>query len=126
MSWNLIIGKYGGSPQEGAPLGNVETVTGIFRAAFPDLLWSSPLESSLEVYRGFRLDFYEKNGIVEFVSTSGGYDHLYRFADICKSEGWYIADCQEDEELDLDDPYQFYKDLETRRRNPPSETDSPD
>jgi hypothetical protein len=104
MSWNLIIYKPGDTPQQNQPLGDLDAVTEAFNSAFIALEWESPTEAALPVDGGFRLEFTEDDGTVRDVYTNGGFNHIKQFAALCKREGWHMADAQEGEDVDLDDP----------------------
>lgn len=104
MSWNLLIYKHRDSPQSNASLGSLETVTAAFTSAFNGLEWVSTTEAALPLVSGFRLELTEEDGTVRDVYTHGGFHHLSRFAALCKSEGWRMADAQEGEDVDLDYP----------------------
>ncbi len=104
MSWNLLI--YNDS---GDPLGDLASVTQKFTAAFPGLQWDSPVQAILPVARGFRLELRAEEDVVQDIYTDGGFDHLKQLAALCRREGWRIADAQEGEEVDLDDPQGWYE-----------------
>ena len=108
MSWNLLIYKPGRSDQSGEPLSALEAVTAAFNGAFPNLHWYSPTAAALLVDGGFDLELAVEQGAVQDVYTNGGYNHLREFAALCKQEGWRIADAQEAEDVDLQDPYGWY------------------
>jgi hypothetical protein len=101
MSWNLIIYKQGNS------LGRPDHVKAVFSSVFSELEWQSPTEAALPVEGGFRLELTEQDGLVVDVSTHGGFNHLRQFAELCKREGWRMADAQEGEDVDLDDPVRW-------------------
>ncbi len=107
MSWNLIIYKPGETPQQNQPLGDLESVTEAFTAAFIALEWESPTEATLPIDGGFRLELTEEDGTVQDVYTHGGFNHIRQFAALCKREGWRMADAQEGEDVDLDDPQRW-------------------
>jgi hypothetical protein len=109
MSWNLLIYKTGATPQESAPLGDIEAVTAAFSRAFPGLEWESRTVAALPVDRGFRIEFTEEDGMVRDGYTDGGFDHIAQLAALCKQQGWGIADAQEGEEVDLDDPHRWFE-----------------
>jgi hypothetical protein len=109
MSWNLIIYKPGETPEETQPLGKVQVVTDAFNAAFLALEWESPTEAALPVDGGFRLELTEEDGMVQDVYTHGGYNHIRPLAALCKREGWRMADAQEGEDVDLNDPQRWYE-----------------
>ncbi len=107
MSWNLLIYKPGDTPQQNEPLGDLDVVTEAFTAAFNGLEWESPTEAALPVDAGFRLELTEEDGTVQDVYTHGGFNHVRQFAALCKREGWRMADAQEGEDVDLDDPQRW-------------------
>ena len=109
MSWNLLIYKTGATPQESAPLGDIDAVTAAFSRAFPDLEWESRNLAVLPVDRGFRLELAEEDGMVRDIYADGGFDHITQLAALCKQEGWRIADAQEGEDVDLDDPQRWHE-----------------
>lgn len=109
MSWNLLIYKQGDTPQQIGPIGDLDAVTDAFNAAFIGLEWESPTEAVLPVDGGFRLELTEADGMVESVYTHGGFNHIRQFAALCKREGWRMADAQEGEDVDLDDPLKWYE-----------------
>ena len=102
MSWNLLIHN------DGEPLGDIGDVTRKFAGAFYGLLWESPTEAVLPVDGGFRLELKLKEGVVQDIWTNGGFHHIKELAVLCKHEGWLIADAQEGEDIDLDDPLRWY------------------
>jgi len=104
MSWNLLIYRQGES-EEMLPLGSLAAVTAAMNTAFPDLEWLSPDECALKVDRGFIIEWKLQGDDVQDGYTNGGFDHLKQLAALCKQEGWRIADAQEGEDIDLDDPY---------------------
>jgi hypothetical protein len=107
MSWNLIIYKPGDRPQQNPPLGKLDAVTEAFNAAFIALEWESPTEAALPVDGGFRLELTVEGATVQDVYTHGGFNHIRQFAALCKREGWRMADAQEGEDVDLDDPQRW-------------------
>jgi len=109
MSWNLLIYKPGKTEQTAEPLGPIDAVTAAFNSAFPALHWVGATEASLLVDGGFAFELAVEGGTVQDVYTNGGYNHLRDFAALCKREGWRIADAQEGEDVDLDDPYRWYE-----------------
>ena len=109
MSWNLLIYKPGNTPQENDPLGDLDAVTEAFNAAFIDLEWESPTEAALPVDGGFRFALSAEDGKVQDVYTHGGVHHLRQFAALCKREGWRMADAQEGEDVDLEDPVRWFQ-----------------
>jgi len=108
MSWNLIIYRPGKTPEQLEPLGEFNAVKTAFSAAFLGLEWESPKEATLPVDGGFQLEFTEEDGIVQDVYTHGGYNHIRQFAALCKRNGWRMADAQEGEDVDLEDPQKWY------------------
>jgi hypothetical protein len=66
------------------------------------------LEAILPVARGFRLELRTEEDVVQDIYTDGGFDHIKQLAALCKREGWRIADAQEGEEVDLDEPQKWY------------------
>lgn len=107
MSWNLLIYKPGDTSQSSKPLGELDAVTEVFDAAFVGLAWESPTQAVLPVNGGFRLDLTEEDGAVQDVYTHGGFNHIRQLAELCKREGWRMADAQEGEDVDLDDPQKW-------------------
>ena len=77
-------------------------------AAFPNLEWPRPTECELNVERGFSIEWTLEGLEVKDGYTNGGYDHLKQLAELCKKQGWSLADAQEGEDIDLDDPYASY------------------
>jgi hypothetical protein len=110
MSWNLLIYKPGAGEGEQAPMGTIESVTNALNAAFPALQWDSATECILPVDKGFAisLTLTTEDNAVSDLYTRGGYYHLKPLAALCKGQGWRIADAQEGEDLNLDDPYASY------------------
>lgn len=102
MSWNLLIHN------DGEPLGEIAEVTRKFDAAFRGLEWESPTEAALAVDGGFRVELSAEGGTVEDIYTHGGFHHIKELAELCKREGWHMADAQEGEDVDLDDPQRWY------------------
>ena len=109
MSWNLLIYKPGETTQNNEPLGELDAVTAAFTAAFIGLEWESPTEAALPVDGGFRLELTEEDGTVQDVYTHGGFNHVRQFAALCKREGWRMADAQEGEDVDFDDPQKWFE-----------------
>jgi hypothetical protein len=103
MSWNLLIYN-----ESGDPLGDLASVTAKLDSTFRGLEWNSPLEAILPVARGFRLELRTEEDVVQDIYTDGGFDHIKQLAALCKREGWRIADAQEGEEVDLDEPQKWY------------------
>jgi hypothetical protein len=101
MSWNLLIHN------DGEPLGDIANVTDKFNAAFRGLEWDSPVGAGLPDH-SIRLELTEEAGQVQDIYTHGGFSHIKQLAELCKREGWHIADAQEGEDIDLDDPQRWY------------------
>lgn len=108
MSWNLLIYKPGDMPQQNLPLGDLDAVTAAFTAAFTGLEWQSPTEAVFPVDGGFTLEMTEEDGAVQDVYTDGGFNHITQLAALCKREGWRMADAQEGEDVDLDEPQRWF------------------
>jgi len=104
MSWNLLIYR-AGEEDEMAPLGSLASVTKALNGAFPGLVWPTPTECELNEEGGFSISWTVEDGEVRDGYTHGGYQHLKALAALCKQQGWHLADAQEGEELDLDDPH---------------------
>ena len=102
MSWNLLIHN------DGEPLGDIAEVTRKFDDTFRGLEWESPTEAALAVDGGFRLELTEEDGTVQDIYTHGGFQHIKELAGLCRREGWHLADAQEGEDVDLDDPQRWY------------------
>ena len=102
MSWNLLIHN------DGEPLGDIADITRKFDGTFRGLEWESPTEASLQVDGGFRLELTAEDGTVQDIYTHGGFHHIKELAALCKREGWHLADAQEGEDVDLDDPQRWY------------------
>jgi len=109
MSWNLIIYRPGETPQENQPLCDIDAVTTAFSAEFAALEWESPTQAALPVDGGFLLELTVKDGAVQDIYTHGGFNHIRQFAALCLREGWRIADAQEGDDVDLDDPQRWYE-----------------
>jgi len=107
MSWNLLIYRPGEN-EEAAPLGSLASVTNALNEVFPDLKWPTPTECEMNVEGGFSITWTAERDEVRDGYTNGGYKHLRELAALCKREGWSIADAQEGEQIDLDDPYASY------------------
>jgi hypothetical protein len=108
MSWNLVIIKPHSPHARLAPMGPLRKISKMLSATFPGLEWPTESRCELNVERGFSIDLEVISGIVCSFYTRGGYDHLKLFAKLCKKNGWIMGDCQEGEEVDLDDPYGWY------------------
>src|ERR1044072_1401873 len=104
MSWNLLIYR-SGEDEKMASLGSLASVTSALNGAFPELKWSKPTECEMNVEGGFSIAWTVEEGAVRDGYTSGGFNHLKELAALCKKEGWRIADAQEGEDINLDDPY---------------------
>lgn len=109
MSWNLLIYR-AGEDEEMTPLGSLAAVTNALNGAFRDLAWPTPTECELNVEGGFSLAWTVEEDAVRDGYTEGGYNHLQQLAALCKQQGWSLADAQEGEEIDLDDPYASFGD----------------
>lgn len=103
MSWNLLIHN------EGEPLGSLTDVTQKFDDVFPGLDWESSTEAVLHSDGGFRLELTCEDETISDIYTHGGFNHIKRLASLCKHEGWHLADAQEGEDVDLDDPQSWYE-----------------
>lgn len=103
MSWNLLIHN------DGEPLGDISDVTRKFDDTFRGLDWESPAEAALQVGGGFRLELTVEDGMVQDIYTHGGFQQIKELAALCKREGWHLADAQEAEDVDLDDPQRWYE-----------------
>ena len=109
MSWNLIIYKPGTTPQQNAPLGDLDAVTDAFNAAFITLDWETATEAVFPVEGGFHLELTVEGRMVQDVYTTGGFNHIRQFAALCKREGWRMADAQEGEDVDLENPERWFE-----------------
>lgn len=109
MSWNLVIYKTSGMPQQVVPLGDLDRVTDALNGAFINLEWESRTSASLPVENGFRVNLTLQGRTVHDIHTDGGFNHLREFAGLCKREGWRMADAQEGEDVDLGDPQRWYR-----------------
>ncbi|GAA5496398.1 hypothetical protein Rhal01_02581 [Rubritalea halochordaticola] len=108
MSWNLYIG----SDTENSPLGEATAIQKAFNEVFDSLEWEQLIpsdECSLNVHGGFSIEFTKAGDHYESAMTRGGYNHLKELAMICKQFGWQLFDCQEGEQLDLENPYSLYE-----------------
>jgi hypothetical protein len=103
MSWNLLIYRQG-EDEEMTPLGSLASVTTALNRTFPGLEWPTPVECELNGEDGFSIAWTVEDGEVRDGYTNGGYNHLQELAALCKQEGWSLADAQEGEDIDLDDP----------------------
>ena len=108
VSWNLLVYKLGNDEGEQAPMGTVESVSAALNGAFPALQWDSATECILPVDKGFALSLTVEDESVTDLYSRGGYYHLKPLATLCKQQGWRIADAQEGEDINLDDPYEAY------------------
>ena len=110
MSLNLVIYKIGRTSQQVEPLGNLQAVTDALNGAFIDLEWQSPVTAALPVDLdgGFRVKLTMQGGKVQDVYTDASANHIRQFAGLCNREGWRMADAQEREDLDIDDPQKLY------------------
>ncbi|QIF02988.1 hypothetical protein [Roseimicrobium sp. ORNL1] len=104
MSWNLLI--Y--SP-EGTSLGEPAAVKTALENAFPGFEWRTFTEGGLIVDGGFTLDLAIEEGAVRDIYTNGGYNHIRQLAALCQRQHWAMADAQEGEDIDLDDPVKWYE-----------------
>jgi hypothetical protein len=103
MSWNLLIYR-AGDGGDTAPLGSLTVVRKVMDSTFPALVWPSDSECELGEDGGFSITWTLEDEDVRDGYTSGGFNHLKQLAALCKRQGWQIADAQEGEEIDLDDP----------------------
>ena len=101
MSWNVLIYK-----EDQSPLGPLDEVRSALSDEFVDLEWNGPDECALVADGGFILEL--EDDPVKSIWSRGGFNHLSELARVCKKQGWMIADAQEAEDLDLDDPYSLY------------------
>jgi len=110
MSLNLVIYKVGRTSQEVEPLGNLQAVTDALNGAFIDLEWQSPVTAALPVDLdgGFRVKLTMQGGKVQDVYTDATANHIRQFAGLCNRQGWRMADAQEKEEFDVNDPQKLY------------------
>jgi hypothetical protein len=108
MSWNLLIYRPG-SNDETAPLGSLTTVRRVMDSAFRGLTWPSEAECELDVEGGFSVEWNIDGDQVSDGYTNGGFQHLSQLAGICKKMGWRLADAQEGEDINLDDPMASYE-----------------
>jgi hypothetical protein len=109
MSWNLLIYKNGPTPQKAESLGDIGAVTKALNEEFPTLVWESSTEAELPVHRGFSLSLREEGAAVQDIYTNGGFDQIVQLAALCKRMGWSLADAQEGEDVDLNDPQGWYQ-----------------
>jgi len=107
MSWNLLIYR-AGKDEEMASLGSLASVSKALGETFPGLEWPTPRGCELNIEGGFTIEWTVSGGAVCDGYTCGGFHHLRQLATLCKQQGWRIADAQEGEDLDLDDPYASY------------------
>ena len=110
MSLNLVIYKIGRTSQQVEPLGNLQAVTDALNGAFIDLEWHSPVTAALPVDLdgGFRVKLTMQGGKVQDVYTDAGANHIRQFAGLCNRQGWRMADAQEKEDFDVNDPQKLY------------------
>jgi len=109
MSWNLLIYKNGPTPQKAESLGDIGVVTKALNGEFPTLVWETSTEAELPVHRGFSLSLRVEGGAVQDIYTNGGFDQIVQLAALCKRQGWVLADAQEGEDVDLNDPKGWYQ-----------------
>lgn len=109
MSWNLLIYKPAEDADDTIPLGTLAGVTAALSNAFPALEWDSEVAALVPGENGFLLDLNVGDGIVWDIYTNGGFNYLKELAALCKQEGWRIADAQEGEDVDLQDPDKWYQ-----------------
>lgn len=102
MSWNLLIHS------DGSPLGTATEITDKFSGTFPELHWHSPAEAELPAH-GFRMDLTLENGFVQDIYTHGGFSLVQELAGLCRNEGWQLADAQEGENVDLENPVAWFE-----------------
>jgi hypothetical protein len=110
MSWSFLIYRPGKTRQNSEPLGKIGDITAALNNEFKGLQWRTPREASLPVGAGFLLELTEEDGIVEDMYTHVAYHHIQRFAALCKREGWKMADAEEGEDVDLDNPQRWIED----------------
>ena len=103
MSYNLLIYR-AGEGQELAPLGNLTSVTAALNKALPGLEWLTPSECQLTTEDGLTITLTVEGDEVRDCYTTGGFHRLKDLAVLCKKNGWRLADAQEGEDLDLDNP----------------------
>lgn len=104
MSWNLLIYRPG-EDEAPFPLGDLATVRRVMDATFPGLDWPQDTECQLAVDGGFSITWTVNGHEVQDGYTNGGFNHLKELAALCLQQGWQMADAQEGEDIDLDDPY---------------------
>jgi hypothetical protein len=114
MSRKLIIYKTGRTPEEIAPLGDLGRVTDALNGAFINLEWESRTAAALPAEGGFRVNLSMRGVTVQDIHTDGGFNHLREFAGLCKRQGWRMADAQEGEDVDLNDPQRWHRQRSAR------------
>ena len=125
MSRKLIIYKTGRTPEEIAPLGDLARVTDALNGAFIDLEWESRTAAALPVEDGFRVILTMRGATVQDIHTDGGFNHLREFAGLCKRQGWRMADAQEGEDVDLDDPQRWLAERSAQAAGWSAHTETP-
>ncbi len=55
------------------------------------------------------MDLNLEEGFVQDIYTHGGFPLVPQLAVLCRQEGWQIADAQEGENIDLDNPLQWFE-----------------
>lgn len=109
MSWNLLIHRAHPKDKSLIALGKTDAVKATLQTAFPELDWESDSEAVLAVEGGFQLELTIEEEEVKDIYTRGGANHLRELADLCLKNGWRLADAQEGEEINLDDPVQWFE-----------------
>ena len=125
MSRKLIIYKTGRTPEEIVPLGDLGRVTDALNGAFINLEWESRTAAALPAEGGFRVILTMRGATVQDIHTDGGFNHLREFAGLCKRQGWRMADAQEGEDVDLNDPQRWQRQRSARATARSSHTETP-
>jgi len=86
---------------------------------FSGLDWPTSTECELTVDGGFSVTWTVEEEEVQDGYTNGGFNHLNELAAVCKKQGWRIADAQEGEDIDLDDPKASFSDEEDEEKTEP-------
>ena len=115
MSWDVLIFKHDGPPEEirslpagyvSPPLGNASEVRQRISQVFPATDWSDPAWGSV-MEAGYSIEFsLQKDGVVRSFAlhVRGGGDPVAKIAALCHRHGWLAFDTSAGTLLDVEKP----------------------
>ncbi len=111
MSWDAVIVRIRGpfrpiadvAANDYLPLGSLDAVTIVIRAAFPDAEWNSPThcQRELDKYTGMliELENVETSNSIH-LSVSGPGNPVPDLLALANANGWVVIDCSSSEFID--------------------------